>query len=192
MANKIATQSDAYLIGGVKPSGYSATKGCTNSIAMLCGCKTTGYASNRLVPENLLAAEAQTITLTIGCTAGYDSYLATVSVANFDTDEYYLQNVQIGYDEYSPSLYKISTSCQVPKNSSLNFWYTNLKYMNGSDTAWKAVTSTTHTITITGATTSSGFFSVGVQDAMISITFSDSGSGGGGMTPILPDDTITL
>ena len=188
MANKIATQSDAYSIGGVKPSSYSATKGCTDSMAMQCGCQSTGYPTNRLVPENLLAAEAQTITLTVSCIAAYDSYLATVSVANWDTDEYYLQDVQIGYDEYSPNLYNISATCQVPKNSTLNFWYTNLKYMDGSDTAWRAVTSFSHTISITGATTSSGAFTVGVENANISISFSDSVSGGG----MLPGDTITL
>lgn len=186
MASKIATQSDAYLIGGVKPSGYSATKGCTNSVAMLCGCKTTGYASSRLVPENLLVAQDQTITLTISCICTYDSYLASVSVVNWDTDEYYLDNVKIGYDKYNPNLYSIRTSCQVPKNSSLNFWYSNLKYMDGSDINWSAVTSNTHTITITGATTSSGFFTVGTTSTAISITFSDLNGGDGGVQPILP------
>ena len=62
MASKIATQSDAYSKGGTQPSGYVANKGCTNAMAISCGCSDPGYASKRLVPESLLAAAGKTVT----------------------------------------------------------------------------------------------------------------------------------
>lgn len=66
MASRIATQSDAYNIGGKKPSGYVANKCCTTTIALSCGCDTiSGYAMKRLVPENLLKPSITRYTLTL-------------------------------------------------------------------------------------------------------------------------------
>lgn len=38
MASRIATQLDAYNIGGTKPTGYAASKFCANAMAISCGC----------------------------------------------------------------------------------------------------------------------------------------------------------
>ena len=97
MASKIATQSDAYSKGGTKPSGYVATKCCTNAMALACGCANiSGYASKRLVPENLLtpAVTSYTLSVSLHCDM-YRYYTAAVHITV--DDENLANSVRIGY-----------------------------------------------------------------------------------------------
>ena len=94
MASRIATQLDAYNIGGTKPSGYVATKCCTNAMAISCGCENPGYASNRLVPENNLKVNRHTLTVTI--TGDYMYYDAQVIITNTTKSVVLAQDIIIG------------------------------------------------------------------------------------------------
>lgn len=93
MASRIATQLDAYNIGGTKPTGYVASKCCTNAMAISCGCANPGYTSKRLVPEKLLKPNVTYYTLTVSVYSdNWTFYEATVQVPGFLSNE-----IRIGY-----------------------------------------------------------------------------------------------
>ena len=146
MASKIATQSDAYSKGGTQPSGYVGNKGCTNAMAISCGCADPGYASNRLVPENLLAAAGIKVTYRIE-TSYYDAGVTFTDCNNKSQTISYN-----GTDRVTVTYTGPSTPANIAAPIISNAWYkvSSAGTQNVGTIVWTKMDYTSSTVTFRG------------------------------------------